>query len=351
MGSLKTYRLSEIENIKINGRTTGCREPLALFWTASGFELNAKGSELWVELEAGFDLYEPWFSVLINGAYVSKQMAVKGKSRICLFRGMNPGEVKHVKFVRDVQAMSEDPENYLQVYGFLFDGEFLPVPERPYKLEFIGDSITSGEGTYGAKQEADWVSMFFSGVNNYAAYTADAVNADFRVISQSGWGVLCSWDGAKECALPKYYEKVCGLLKGEHNRELGAFDEHDFSKWRPDAVIINLGTNDGFALETEGCSLTEDDFVKAAAGFLKKVRRCNPQSEIVWAYGMLGYDMNAAIGRAVDTYVRESGDKKVHFIGLPAATQETVGSREHPGVKNHKIAAGVLGEYLKTIIL
>lgn len=347
MGIMKEYRLSEVEHVKINGRTTDCLEPLTLFWTASGFEVNAKGSELWVEVEAGFDLYEPWFSFLINGAYVSKQMAVKGRSRICLFRGMNPAEVKHVKFVRDIQAMHGDPESYLQVHGFLFDGEFLPVSEKSCRIEFIGDSITSGEGTYGARCEMDWVSMFFSGVNNYAAYTAEALNADFRILSQSGWGVLCSWDGRKEYSIPRYYEKVCGLLTGEHNRELGAYAEYDFTKWQPDVVVVNLGTNDASALSRAELSFSEDDFEEAAVGFLKKLRRCNPKAQIVWAYGMLGYEMNAPICRAIDTYRIGTGDEKVHFLGLPAATQKTIGSREHPGRENHKIAAEVLAEYLR----
>lgn len=351
MSTLREIKISEAEYIKINGRTTDCLEPLTLFWTASGFELNAKGSELWVELEAGYDLFEPWFSVLINGAHVSKQMAVKGESKICLFRGRNPEEVKHVKFVKDVQAMNEDPENFLQVKGFLFDGEFLPVEEKPYKIEFIGDSITSGEGTYGAKKEIDWVSMFFSGVQNYAAYTAEAVNAEFRCISESGWGVLCSWQGEPEFALPKYYEKVCGILTGEHNRQLGANEVYDFTKWQPDVIVINLGTNDGSAFSMENCPYKIEEFEHAAVDFLKKVRKYNPKAEIVWVYGMLGYVMSMPIMRAMDTYSKETGDRKVHFLQLPAATAETVGAREHPGVENHKIAAGVLSEYLKKEIL
>jgi hypothetical protein len=50
--NLKVYALSEINHFKVHGRTTGCLSPLTLFWTGSGIEFNAKGSELWVELEA-----------------------------------------------------------------------------------------------------------------------------------------------------------------------------------------------------------------------------------------------------------------------------------------------------------
>ena len=57
--------------------------------------------------------------------------------------------------------MSGDPESLLQICALETDGSFEPVEPRALKLEFIGDSITSGEGSIGAKAEEDWVSMFF----------------------------------------------------------------------------------------------------------------------------------------------------------------------------------------------
>jgi hypothetical protein len=52
----------------------------------------------------------------------------------------------------------------------------------------VGDSITSGEGTVGAVYEEDWISAFFSAENTYPRMVADALSAEYRVISQSGWG-------------------------------------------------------------------------------------------------------------------------------------------------------------------
>ncbi len=34
------------------------------------------------------------------------------------------------------------------------------LPEPKYRLEFVGDSITSREGTVGAIYEEDWISAF-----------------------------------------------------------------------------------------------------------------------------------------------------------------------------------------------
>jgi len=367
---LNVYKLSDIENLKVHGRTTECLSPLTLFWTGSGIELNAKGAELWIEVESDYDMYEIWISILINSVPVSRQMLIPGRQWLCVFRGMNESVVKNIRIVRDVQAMSGDTRTFMQIHAVKFDGEFLPVEEKPYKIEFIGDSITSGEGVIGAKQEEDWISMWFSGVSNYTAMTAEAINAEHRILSQSGWGVLTGWDNNPYSNLPEYYEKVCGVLTGEKNEVLGAFRENDFDSWQPDVVVVNLGTNDAGAFNSpewkdektgkvykqrlnEDGTFNEEDlnsFEESVLNFLGKIRRYNKKSHIVWVYGMLGIPMMPAIYRAVDKYIKKTGDIKVSVFQLPNTTEETVGARSHPGILSHERAAKALIEYLKEIL-
>lgn len=368
--NLKVHTLTEIEHLKVHGRTTAFLSPLTLFWTGSGIELNAKGTELWLEVEVDYDVYEPWISILINSAPVGRQMLTAGRYWICVFRGMNQEATKNVRIVKDVQAMSGDPRHCLQIHAVKFDGEFLPVEEKPYKLEFIGDSITSGEGTIGARVEEDWISMWFSAVDNYTFMTAQALNAEYRVIAQSGWGVLSSWDNNPNGNIPDGYEKVCGLLTGEKNKALGAFQENDFESWQPDVVVVNLGTNDGGAffspewkdlvtgrtykqrLHEDGTFHEEDveSFAEAAVRFLGKLRHYNKNAQIVWAYGMIGIPMMPAIYRAVEAYKKKTGDQKVTVFQLPNTTDESIGSRFHPGVLAHETAAKQLTEYLKPLL-
>ena len=79
---------------------------------------------------------------------------------------------------------------------------------------------------------------------------SDALSAEYRVVSQSGWGIVTGWDGIVENKIPPYYKQVCGLLTGERNASLGALEDYDFKAWQPDAVIINLGTNDATAIQS-----------------------------------------------------------------------------------------------------
>lgn len=367
---LRLYSLNEINKIKIHGRTTECLSPLTLFWTGSAVEFNAKGSELWIEVEVDYDVYEPWINVVINTVPVSRMMLTSGRYWICIFRGMNERITKNVRIVKEVQAMSGDPNCSLQIHAVKFDGEFMPIKENPYKIEFIGDSITSGEGAIGAKEEEDWIPMWFSAVYNYVTMTASKLKADYRIISQSGWGVLTSWDNNPYGNIPNYYEKVCGILTGEKNKALGASDDNDFTAWQPDVIVVNLGTNDGGAFnspewkdpltgETYKQRLNEDGsyhegdllaFEKAVTNFLTKLRDYNKNSHIVWVYGMLGLTMMPAIYRAVDSYRRSTGDQNVSVFQLPNTTVETIGARSHPGLLAHEKAANELAGYLKELL-
>ncbi len=367
---LRRVPLNECELVRVYGRTNGDMNPLVLYWTASGIEMRVKASEVWVEVESSYNLYEPWVSVTVNGAFISRQMLPKGHYYIPLIRNMTSSEEKTIRLFKDVQAMSSDDEHGLKLFSILIDGEFVELPEKKLKLEFIGDSITSGEGVIGAKCEQDWISMFFDSVHSYTALTADALDADYHVISQSGWGVLTSWDNNPGCALPDYYSKLCGLVFGEKNYHQGSNMPYDFSKWSADVIVVNLGTNDGGAFNSpeyidpisgrrtkqhlnDDGSMNEDDlekFTEKCEHFLGELRYHNPHAKILWAYGMLGTPMEPYILKAIERFKAAQEDENVFYVRLPENTDETVGSRCHPGAKNHAQAAEVLTEKIREIL-
>lgn len=368
--NLKTYSLKDIVHYKIHGRTDLTQDPLPLFFNGSGIEVNVTGTELWIDIDVDYEVHEPWIYTSLNGALMSRQMLSPGSYSLCLFRGMSPDAVKNVQFSRELQAMSEDNVCHILISGFRSDGLFLPVAPKRFKLEFIGDSITSGEGTYGAKEDTDWLPMYMGVTRNYAKMASDALDAEYRLISQGGWGVLCGWDNDPRHNIPSQYEKICGLAGGKKNEKLGAGKPYDFQSWKPDAVIVNLGTNDASAFnqpmwtdpttgqtfcqrrEADG-AYNQDDlfrFKQAVINFLYMIRKNNPDSHIVWVYGMLGYDLTFAITDAMNIYQKETGDSNLAFLQLPDTTDETVGSHSHPGEKSHARAARVLTEYLKKIL-
>ena len=340
---MEKVSLQVLPAVRPLGRHTFTGGALNLFYTASGFECSFTGSELHLCLRAGASAHEPWISVLLNGAWIARFPVAAGESEICLFRGLTPGVARHVRVLKDVQAMPDEPDHFLQITALGGrDGEFLPLPAPAYRLEFIGDSITSGEGAIGAKQEEDWVSAFFSAVPHYARLTAEALGAEWRIISQSGWGLLSGWDNDPRHRVMDYYEQVCGVAAGVHNAALGAQQPYDFAAWPADAVIINLGTNDvnpiRFAKDTAAADQEEAWFVECYRAFVEKVRRLNgPDTAILCVLGPMDYYLYDKIQQTVAAYQKDTGDQRVFCLKLIGINlmEEGFGSAAHPSLKTH----------------
>lgn len=365
MADLTKYSLAELPQVRVLGRTTKERNPLTLFWAASGIEFLFTGSELCVEFEADFDVYEPWVSVELNGAWIARMPLGKGANCVTIFRNMTPGRENHVRILKDVQANVGQIVQITALYGA--DGEFLPLPEPKLRLEFIGDSITSGEGAIGATCENDWISTFFSAENTYARMTADMLDAEYRTFSHSGWGVVTSWDNNPHHALPLYYNEICSTVECDKYIALGAREAYDFAVWKPDVVVINLGTNDGGAFDNpewkdestgemfkmrynaDG-TRNANDLEKVRHGvtaFLEQIREKNPQALLVWVYGMIGNPMEETLRAGVDDYVKKSGDTRTFYLPLPDTKPGEFGARSHPGIASHHNAAVVISEFLR----
>ncbi len=369
MKELKINEIPEEERI-ILGRTNGKLNPLTLFWTASGIEISFEGTELWAEFETDYSLYECWIDVIVDGALSQRLMLPKGKARICIFRGIEGSIKRNIRIIRDTQAMCGDPCNMLNLNSISFEGNLCPVKEYALKLEFIGDSITSGEGANGAHDEMEWIPMVFNAYREYAFMTSKKLDAVYNCISQSGWGIYCGWDGNVHNTLPRVYEDVCGVLEGDRNESLGAHTKWNFNHYNPDFVIINLGTNDNGSfdqpdfvdpLTSLSNTMRRDDngqmvpqdlekITNAAYNFLRMVRRCNEGSYIIWCYGMLGHELSKPLSDTVRRYSEETGDALVSFLELPDTMEDGFGSRQHPGFPSHAAASTAIAKKITSLM-
>lgn len=353
-------RLSDIDSdkIKICGRTNGCKAPVALLWTGSYVEFNVKATELSVLIEGPYETYESWIAIEVNGEVVSRRMVSRNKEWITIFRMYNPEISTRVRIIKEVQAFAGDSEHRLNLYEIETDGELLPVCDKALKIEFVGDSITSSEGCMGAREENEWISSVFSHVNSYPYMVGKQLEADVSIVAQSGWGVYASYDCNRDNVLPRVYEDICSVMP-----QNDICTRWDFSKWKPDVVVINLATNDEGAfhntdpetmnvLRMNGDEYVEEDLNKvrdAIADFIAKVRRNNPDAYIMWAFGMIETGLADTVKAGVDKYRDIATDDKVEFVALPVNTDETMGSRFHPGRKNHEQSANVLSTRIRAL--
>lgn len=360
---MKEINISKIEYKRILGRNCYREgdETLSLFWGGAALEINVKAREVYVCLSSDYADHEQWISVEINGAPISRFMVNKEKTLYCIARNLNPQKENLISIIKDVQPMSEDSVHWLLIHSVGLDdaGEFCPLKERYCKMEFIGDSITAGEGLCGAPEEQDWISLWMRASGTYGRLLARKMNADWNTMGKCGWGIICGWDGNLETKIPPHYENVCSVMKDEKSKSLGAHEKWDFYGGKgSDYVIINLGTNDDGGLRVlkeKGDTGREEELTKAVTDFLKLVRKNNPSAKIIWVWGMLGLEtVPALVQKGVDAYKAASGDETVYTLELESLEKleiddEGKGSRGHPGAKTHMAAAEKLYDFISSL--
>ena len=373
---MKSYKINEIESKCFLGRNVKDVENLPeinLFWAASALKINVKACEVWADFESDYDSNEPWVSIFLNGSRISRFMIEKsGEKSVCLVRGLNSQVENEICIYKDTQPMPGDTKHSLKVKNISLDdnGKFCEIKPAKMKIEFIGDSITSGEGLAGAPEQMEWIPSVFVGSESYAAQVSRYFEADFSVFSQCGWGLCWGWDGNRNNNIPKFYEKVCGVMEGDFHNQLGENQDYDF-KDGSDFVVLNLGTNDDgaffqppwkdeksgieYKLELDGGKISVSDneyIVQKAKNFLSLIRKHNKNAQIIWCYGMIKLKfIPECLNTAIKQWKKETGDSKIHLLELDSMEDveknyEDKGSRGHPGKKVHKLAA----EKLKKLI-
>lgn len=344
----------EMEHLRILGRTDGrAAGPLPLYWTCSGFELDLRGTTLEVELEADYEDLEPWIELSLNGQDILRMPVQKGLHRVSLLRGLDPEKPHRIRLLRESQPMPGDGRCRLLVHAIRHDGTLAPLPEPACRIEFIGDSLTSAEGAWGCPVDTEWRPHWFAGAKGYPQRTADRMGAELRVVSQSGWGVRSGWDNNPDSRIPKHYAQVCGVTGARD----GGDAPYDFNAWKADLVVCALGANDWNALRAE-TGYTDpatgevfrqrmDDLAPLADAihdFLDDLRRCNPDSVLVWLFWAGGDPVLGLIREAVDAR-RAAGDSRCFLEILPGMRPD--GARNHPGLASHDRLASILAIRLK----
>ncbi len=318
------------------GRYDPREEACSLWWSGSGVRVRMDGSRLLVEADVPESEHTPWLAVTVDGAPAARFALRPGLHRYDALGGMEAGVAHEVAILRDTQPTDVDG-GPLALRAIHVEGTLCAPEGRSRLIEFLGDSLTVGEGTVGPREAMEWRMAWISHQFAFPTLVAEAMNADKRVIALGGWGAYLSFDGNPEHAIGKIYDRLCAILpQGDA--------PYDFEGQRPaDAVVINLGTNDVSGIERQAPERREAEltaFEESAVRLLEQVRARNPASHILWAYGLCGDGLAAPIRRAVSRR-NAAGDANVRFLALEDCAGDN-GSRCHPGRRAHAITAGLI---------
>jgi lysophospholipase L1-like esterase len=128
-----------------------------------------------------------------------------------------------------VTALTSDPQT---------DGQLLAAPQAPDRqLLVIGDSITAGYGVEGDSAQCKYSLDTSTQQLTYAALAAQKLQADLQAIAWSGIGAWRAY-GEETPTSPTILTRYQRTLANDEN------SRWDVTQYQPDAVIINIGTND-----------------------------------------------------------------------------------------------------------
>ena len=232
--------------------------------------------------------------------------------------------------------------------GFILDRDARLLPPPPLSertIEFIGNSITCGYGNESIVASDPFEYETENHYLTYAQLTCRALGARAHVVARSGIGVYRSYGGPKtgtpDNVMTTEYEYTTLYDRSE---------QWDFSRYQPQLVCINLGTND---LSTNNYDVA---LLKAAyQKFLKQVRSHNPQARIVFLCGSMlnGQELEIArqtLNDVVDE-ARRQGDQAVYrFDFTPQTGDIRYGASWHPSVWQHQKMAAELTAYLRSLM-
>jgi lysophospholipase L1-like esterase len=307
-------------------------------WPAVMIEAVFEGTSIAVFLDDGGNSYD---------VEIDEQTTVlhtqPGQMRYVLAEGL--GDSDHtVRLTKRTETFYGTP----QFLGFELDPgrELLSLPRaRERRIEFIGDSITAGYGVEGSSPTCVFSKETENAARTYAAQTAEHFNAGYHIIAVSGLGAVRNYnadDSVSAGTMLSYYGRT---LANEN------VEDWDFDEWQPDAVVINLGTND-FSTTPHPAG---EVFLQGYTNLIFKVRNLYPQAHIFAIAGPIMAGPAEETIRSVVSQMNEVlGDERVHFVPIENTLEQSAvdyGCDWHPNESGHaKIAqqlipamAGVLG--------
>lgn len=159
----------------------------------------------------------------------------------------------------------------------------LPAAVAPRLIEFVGDSITLG------------TTSSRTALTAYGWLTGEQLGTEHTQLGYGGGCLLATADGCASVAerfLRTGYAASSALW--------------DFARYRADAVVVNLGTND------KSHGVGGADFQRGYAAFLKTVRAKYPNAAILALRTFSG--RYAAETRAAVASVTAAGDRNVSYV-------------------------------------
>ncbi len=291
-------------------------------WPATQIHLTLEGTAINVVL-AG----QQAFQVVVDGAPTKTVTGLPGQSVYAVASGLAPG-THRIELCKRTEGWGGP----VQVKGFQLpaDAKLLDPPTFKHRIMFIGDSITCGYGNEAKSQDEHFTGATENAWLAWGAVTARALDAELTSLAISG-----SWlqkNDAGKPVMPEVWTKTMPFTKAE---------PWDQSRFIPDAVVINLGTNDK-------SKPIEEQAWRDAIG---QIRTSFPAAHVFLCIGPMSHGPKGCIpayNTAIAADYAAKGDTKVHALALALQKQsDGIGADWHPSVKTHQLMADAISAEIR----
>lgn len=301
------------------------------FW-AAGVYIEARFSGTFCEVEVRDEMLwgtsHNYLEISIDGSEPFRVKTTGKFNRIDVANNLPDGE-HSIVIMKGTEALI----GYLEFTG-LRCKKLLPLKkESSRKIEFIGDSITSGMANYTKEIPCDsgvWYDQH-SAWYSYGAITGRALSADYHITSESGIGLIHSCCN-KKLTMPEIYDDV------SISKDSIAWN---FSLFQPNVVTVCLGQNDGIQDSVS--------FTSAYIKFIQSLRNHYPKAKLVCLTSPMADDkLRTALADYIEGVIEHfhvRGEKNVTAYFF--SRQYKNGCGLHPDIEDDKLIAAELVFFLK----
>lgn len=285
--------------------------------------------------------------VLINDEADGKnhnylEIMIDGKSpyRIKLTDKINeidvPGGLSDSEHTILICKDTESNIGYIDFIGFKCEKLLSPPSLPKRKIEYFGDSITSGTGmdlSVIPCDKGEWYDQH-NAFMSYGALTSRNLDAQWQLTALAGVGLVHSCCDMN-VVMPQIYDKI--FLRNDTLK-------WNFNNYTPDVVTICLGQNDGPQQDSTV-------FCGTYVNFINAIRQHYPHADIVCLTSPMGDKTLTAVLQkyltAITAHENAAGDKKVYKYFF--SRQYHSGCGGHPDLDEHKLIAAELTSYIKQL--
>lgn len=311
------------------GRTSAGADGWTYQWPSAYFEAAFEGDSVLFRVGPGRQILH----VFVDGAQVGR--LVGDAPNLYRLKDLSPG--RHLVRLAVVGEMQAGPARF---GGFFLEhGKALPLVAPRRQIEFIGDSHSVGYGDASDKRACtpDQVWLTTDNAIAFGQLTARRFGAAHQVNAISGRGIVRNYDGMAGDTLPQAWPKAL----------LGPAPAYQNDAWRPQVVVVNLGTNDFSTPLKPGepwkdRQALRDDYAATYVRFVQDIRARQPQAFFVLlappsAENEIAHEVDRVAER-----LRAAGETRLAVI--PVGDMELTGCDWHPSARDQQgISARVSG--------